>query len=75
VNPESRIMRAISVLGKDAEAIKNDPLIVGTGIIGNIALRTVGEIINDTANDKRAIIVKGTQKEQHENIMGVPILL
>jgi PAS domain S-box-containing protein len=68
-------LRAIAALGKDAEAIKNDPLRIGTGILGNIALQNIGEIVNDTAQDARAIIVKGTQKEPYEHIMGVPVLL
>jgi response regulator RpfG family c-di-GMP phosphodiesterase len=68
-------LRAIAALGKDAEEIKNDPLNIGTGILGKIALQTIGEIVNDTASDPRAIIVKGTQKEQFEHIMGVPVLL
>lgn len=68
-------LRAIAALGKDSEALKNDPLTIGAGILGNIALQNIGEIVNDTAIDPRAIIVKGTQKEPLEHIMGVPILL
>ncbi len=68
-------LRAIAALGLDAEEIKNDPLAIGTGILGNIALQNIGEIVNDTANDPRVIIVKGTEKNPLEHIMGVPILM
>jgi response regulator RpfG family c-di-GMP phosphodiesterase len=74
-NPTTSKLRAIAALGLDAEALKNDPLLIGTGILGNIALQNVGEIVNDTANDPRTIIVKGTEKNPLEHIMGVPILL
>jgi len=68
-------LRAIAALGMDSEAIKNDPLRIGTGILGNIALQNMGEIVNDTANDPRTVIVKGTEENPLEHIMGVPILL
>jgi PAS domain S-box-containing protein len=74
-NNSTSTLRAIAALGEDADAIKNDPLTIGAGILGNIALQNIGEIVNDTASDPRAIIVKGTQVEPLEHIMGVPILL
>jgi PAS domain S-box-containing protein len=72
---KSNYLYAIAAFGNDAEAIKNDPLRIGTGILGNIALQNVGEIVNDTDNDPRAVIVKGTEKNPLEHIMGVPILM
>ncbi len=68
-------LHAIAALGTDAEEIKNDPLSIGTGILGNIALQNVGEIVNDTANDPRAVTIKGTEDDPLEHIMGVPILM
>jgi PAS domain S-box-containing protein len=68
-------LRAIAALGSESEEIKNDPLTMGDGILGNIALQTVGEIVNNTANDPRTIIVRGTEQHPFEHIMGVPILL
>jgi PAS domain S-box-containing protein len=67
--------RAIASLGIDSEAIKSDPLVIGTGILGNIALQSIGEIVNDTTNDPRAITIKGTEQNPLEHIMGVPILM
>ena len=68
-------LRAIAALGIDSEEIKNDPLAIGSGILGNIARQNIGEIVNDTVNDPRAVIVKGTEKNPLEHIMGVPVLL
>jgi GAF domain-containing protein len=68
-------LHAIAALGADSEEIKNDPLPIGTGILGNIALQNVGEIVNDTANDPRAITIKGTEEDPLEHIMGVPLLM
>ncbi|MGZ9234626.1 MAG: GAF domain-containing protein [Anaerolineales bacterium] len=72
---DSTSLQAIAVLGIDAEAIKNDPLTIGEGILGNIALQNIGEIVNDTVHDPRTRIVKGTDTNPLEHIMGVPILL
>jgi PAS domain S-box-containing protein len=68
-------LRAIAVLGTDADAIKNDPLTIGAGILGTIAQQSIGEIVNDTVNDPRTIIVRGTEQNPLEHLMGVPILL
>jgi len=68
-------LRAISAVGLDSEAIKNYPIAIGKGILGNIASQNIGEIVNDTANDTRAVIVEGTDKNPFEHLMGVPVLL
>lgn len=67
-------LRAISAIGVDADEIKNDPIQPGIGILGDIAIKKVGEIINDTTVDLRAIPVKGTEILPYEHIMGVPVL-
>lgn len=72
---EGNRLQAVAALGVEAAEIKNDPLILGTGILGNIALQPGGEIVNNTAEDPRTIIVKGTEKQLHEHLMGVPIVL
>ena len=68
-------LHAIAALGMDSEEIKGDPVHIGRGILGNIALQNSGEIVNDTANDPRTKIVKGTDQIPLEHIMGVPILM
>lgn len=52
----------------------NDPLDLGAGILGNIAQHKVGEIVNDTINDPRTIVIKGTDQNPLEHIIGVPVL-
>ncbi|MGB7876089.1 MAG: GAF domain-containing protein, partial [Anaerolineales bacterium] len=72
--PEDSLLRAIAAIGKESREIKNDPLLLGSGILGNIALQKSGEIVNDTLEDSRAIIVKGTEIDPYEHLMGVPVL-
>lgn len=72
--PERSLLRAISAIGDDAEEIKNDPLELGVGILGNIALQKFGEIVNDTFRDPRAITIQGTDDDPYGHVMGVPVL-
>jgi PAS domain S-box-containing protein len=72
--PGTTILRAVSAIGIDSVEIKNDPLQTGVGILGNIALQKLGEIVNDTIGDPRTITIKGTEINPLEHIMGVPIL-
>ena len=72
--PDNPFLQAIAAIGVEAEEIKNDPIETGIGILGNIALRKSGEIVNNTINDPRAIAVKGTQVEINEHIMGAAVL-
>ena len=73
-NPEEELLRAIAAIGNDAEEIKNDPLLLGRGILGNIALQKSGEIVNNTLSDDRAVIVRGTDAIPNEHLLGVPVL-
>lgn len=72
--PASNMLRAIAVVGEDAEEIKESPMMIGEGILGNIAEKKLGEIVNDAENDARARVVEGTPESLHEHIMGIPIL-
>jgi GAF domain-containing protein len=74
LDPSKTTLKAIAAQGLESEQIMNDPLEIGKGILGNIALNQVGEIVNDTVNDSRAIIIKGTNTKPHEHVMGVPVL-
>ena len=67
------ILYAAVAIGSDAEEIKEDPLKIGDGILGNIAIRETGEIVNNAANDSRAVMVKDTSSITHEHIMGVSV--
>lgn len=70
-----KILNAIAAIGEESEEIKNDPLEVGVGILGNIAMQKFGEIVNDTYHDPRAITIKGTENDPYGHIMGVPVLV
>lgn len=73
-DPELDVLRAISVVGVDAEEIKNSPMMIGEGILGNIAEKKYGEIVNNAERDPRARAVEGTPESLYEHLMGVPIL-
>jgi PAS domain S-box-containing protein len=73
-NSKDTLLRAIAAIGKDSKEIKDDPLPLGSGILGNIALQKSGEIVNTTSEDSRAIIVKGTECHPNEHLMGVSVL-
>ncbi len=72
--PADSQFHAIAAKGLDAQAIKNDPVALGRGLAGNIALSKVGEIVNYATNDPRALTVAGTDVIPDEHFMGVPIL-
>ena len=71
---EGAVWRAISVVGAEAEEIKNDPVNAGEGVLGKIVLRQAGEIVNDASSRSGALIVKGTIERPSDHLMGVPIL-
>lgn len=72
--PAKQMLRAVAAIGPEADEIKHDPLKIGEGILGNIAARKMGEIVNDSAADSRAITIRGTENIPHEHLMGAPIL-
>jgi PAS domain S-box-containing protein len=72
--PESIDWRAISVIGADAEEIKNDTIHTGEGILGKIILQKAGQTVNDANNQPEALTIQGTVERPFEHIMGVPIL-
>ncbi|MCX6060179.1 MAG: GAF domain-containing protein [Chloroflexi bacterium] len=72
--PDQPLLRAIYAIGADADQIKNDPLELGVGILGNIALQKFGEIVNNSSGDPRAITIKDTVDDPYGHIMGVPVL-
>jgi len=74
-DPEFKTMTPIAVMGNDAEEIKNSLLEIGTGILGDIAKNRTGEIVNNANEDKRALIVQGTDALIDEHLMAVPVLL
>lgn len=74
-NAEFKTLVPFAVIGEEAEEILNDPLQIGTGILGDIARTGRGEIVNNVFNDPRAVTIQGTTSIPDEHIMGVPIKL
>jgi len=75
-DPEFKTLTPFAVIGEEAEEIKNDVLVVGNGVLGNIAKSKVGEIVNDVYHDPRAIAIEGTEDNAiDEHLMAVPIML
>lgn len=72
--PNEPSLWAVAAIGKDAEEVKADPVTIGTGILGNIAMNKVGEIVNRASSDSRAIVIKGTEVNPLEHIMGAAVL-
>ncbi|MGE5072513.1 MAG: GAF domain-containing protein, partial [Anaerolineae bacterium] len=70
--PGMLTLRAIAALGPYAQEVKDDPLTLGEGILGSIALQRSGEIINSVGSDPRAIHIEGTEIIPVEHLMGVP---
>jgi GAF domain-containing protein/DNA-binding response OmpR family regulator/tetratricopeptide (TPR) repeat protein len=69
-----RVFRAIAAVGEEAEELRNDTIILGEGLLGNIALTKKAEIVNDTNNDPRALIITGTESMSDEHMLAIPLL-
>ena len=73
--PDGRTFRAISVVGQDAEELTAQPIILGHGVIGEAAAAARAEIVNDLANDQRAVPVAGVADEGlEERLMVAPLI-
>ena len=48
-NRMSQELRATVALGKNADEIRADPIVIGQGIIGDLAARGVAQVVNDTS--------------------------
>jgi signal transduction histidine kinase/FixJ family two-component response regulator len=72
--PGGRSFRAIAVLGADTDAIRNDTIALGEGIIGDLARRGTAEVINDVASDPRGRQIPGTPQQETEQLMAAPLL-
>ncbi|MBL8062028.1 MAG: GAF domain-containing protein [Anaerolineales bacterium] len=71
---DGKTFRAIASVGEEAEELRNDTILLGEGLLGSIALTKIGEIINDTNADPRALIIAGTDTVPDEHLIAVPLL-
>jgi GAF domain-containing protein/CheY-like chemotaxis protein/HPt (histidine-containing phosphotransfer) domain-containing protein len=61
-------------LGELAELILQDAIRPGEGIIGELAVRGVAEVVNDVATDERAVHIPGSAEGVEERLMAAPLL-
>ncbi|HUH98006.1 MAG TPA: GAF domain-containing protein [Anaerolineales bacterium] len=66
--------KAIAVLGAESEEIKKDAIVLGQGILGQVAKTGRGEIVNDALQDRRALTILGTGQLPNEHLMAAPLL-
>jgi GAF domain-containing protein/CheY-like chemotaxis protein/tetratricopeptide (TPR) repeat protein len=71
---EGQIFRAIAAVGEEAEALRNDTIRLGEGLLGDVAQTKIGEIINDTNADPRTVLIQGTEEKADEHLIAVPLL-
>ena len=69
-----KIFRAIAAVGEEAEELRNDTILLGEGLLGSIALTKKAEIVNDTNNDPRALMITGTESLSDEHMLAIPLL-
>jgi len=72
-DPDFKTLIAITAIGVDEEEIKAEPLTIGEGLLGNIALNKSAEIINYASSNPNAITIKGTEDLPDEHLMAAPI--
>ncbi len=72
--PDSNVLRGIAVVGQDMDKIKKSPLMVGEGVLGNIAEKKEGEIVNFVEKDPRVLEIDGTKDKLYQHLMSVPVL-
>jgi signal transduction histidine kinase/CheY-like chemotaxis protein len=66
--------RAIVALGDMAETLQSAIIEAGRGIIGHLLGSGKPELVNDTRNDPRAVVIPGTDAAEDERLMVVPLL-
>jgi signal transduction histidine kinase len=67
------MLTAIVALGEHAEQIKAQPLRLGEGIVGVVALTGIAEMVADTKLDPRSKQIPDTP-EEHEALLCAPLL-
>ena len=70
---DGRAFHAITVDGANAAPILADPVLLGEGIIGDLAARGVAELVNSVDTDGRALTIPGTDDAGDERLMAAPL--
>ncbi len=66
-------LRAIVALGTTAELVLADTVTKGEGIIGAVAVAGKAEIVNSTKLDARSVTIPGTDADEDDRLMAVPL--
>ena len=61
-------------LGDLAVLIMADSIMIGEGVIGDMASRGVAEVVNDMIHDPRGVQIPGSDKDEEERLMAAPLL-
>ncbi|HEY6041069.1 MAG TPA: GAF domain-containing protein [Anaerolineae bacterium] len=72
---DGKTFRAIVAVGAEAEILRNDIVETGKGILGDIAEKKQGEMVNDVINDSRAIPISTTEILPNQHLLGVPLMV
>ena len=64
----------VVALGEMAEALLQDAITLGEGIVGDLAARGAAEVVNDVNADPRSVHIPGTGDDVEERLMGTPLL-
>ncbi|MBN1243705.1 MAG: GAF domain-containing protein [Spirochaetales bacterium] len=76
LDDEDRVLKAIIARGPDAEAIENDVIEPGVGIIGSVASSGKSEIVDDVVVDDRSVHVPGSGEDvREEKLMATPLIV
>ncbi len=66
--------RVIAAVGDEVEALRNDIIQSGEGILGHIAQTKTGAIHNNVDQDPLAVEILGTNISKNEHLLAVPLL-
>ena len=66
--------RATVAIGELADALRDDTIVLGEGIIGGAAERGVGDVVNDVLADPRTVHIPGTGTDVEERLMVAPLI-
>ena len=65
--------RAVVALGGLADALRGDPIELGSGILGSLVATGEAEVINHTLSDPRARTIAGTPEDVEDRLMAAPL--
>ncbi len=71
---DGETFHAVIALGEIADAIRGDPVVRGRGIIGDVVVRGMPELVNRPWEDPRVRVVAGTDEGSPDRLMVAPLI-